>query len=161
MAATTHFQVDIGNRTGHLCDPYAARGCANVTLLQRKSEPVGTKKRILVLDDDPSALGAIERLLKVRGYDAQGFDAVDPFLGHVNERDVGCLILDIRLNGMSGIELKRQLTLSGILLPVIFITAIDSEIIRRAALEAGCVGYLPKPFSTKSLIDVIEAALEG
>jgi DNA-binding response OmpR family regulator len=69
--------------------------------------------------------------------------------------------LDIHLDGMSGIELKRQLATSGIVLPVIFITANDSEATRNAALEVGCVAYLPKPFPTKSLIDAIEAASGG
>jgi FixJ family two-component response regulator len=60
---------------------------------------------------------------------------------------------------MSGIELRRQLTLSGIELSVIFMTANDSEAMRKAAMQAGCVAYLPKPFPTKLLMDAIETAL--
>ena len=119
-----------------------------------------TKHRlVLVVDDDPSILGAVARLLKVRGFDTKVFNTVESFLDRANLCDATCLVLDIHLNGMSGIELWRQLMLSGIELPVIFITANDSETTRKAAMEAGCVAYLPKPFPTKLLIDAIETAL--
>jgi FixJ family two-component response regulator len=120
---------------------------------------VTTRKLVLVVDDDPSILGAVERLLRVHGFDAEVFNTVESFLARVNFCDATCLVLDIHLNGMSGIELRRQLTLSGIELPVIFITANDSEATCKAAMEAGCVAYLPKPFPTKSLMDAIESAL--
>ena len=111
-----------------------------------------TRKLVLVVDDDPSMLGAVERLLRVHGFDTEVFNTVESFLDRARLCDATCLVLDIHLDGMSGIELKRQLTLSGIELPVIFITANDSEATRKAAMEAGCVAYLPKPFPTKSLI---------
>jgi FixJ family two-component response regulator len=120
---------------------------------------VTTRRLVLVVDDDPSILGAVERLLKVHGFDTEVFNTVESFLDRTNLCDATCLVLDIHLNGMSGIELRRQLTLSGIELSVIFMTANDSEAMRKAAMEAGCVAYLPKPFPTKSLIDAIETAL--
>ncbi len=98
-------------------------------------------------------------MLRVHGFDAEVFSTVESFLARANLCDATCLVLDIHLNGMSGIELRRQLALSGIDLPVIFITANDSEATRKAAMEAGCVAYLPKPFPTKSLVDAIESAL--
>ena len=118
-----------------------------------------TRKLVLVVDDDPSILGAVERLLRVHGFDAEVFNTVENFLARANLRGATCLVLDIHLNGMSGIELRRQLTLSGIELPVIFITANDSEATRKAAMEVGCAAYLPKPFQTKLLVDAIESAL--
>jgi len=120
---------------------------------------VTTRRLILVVDDDPSILGAVERLLRVHGFDAEVFSTVENFLARANISGATCLVLDIHLNGMSGIELRRRLTLSGIELPVIFITANDSETTRKAALEAGCVAYLPKPFPTKSLMAAIDSAL--
>ena len=69
-------------------------------------------------------------------------------------------MLDINLNGASGIELKRKLNAAGISPPVIFITARDEDVTRRAALSAGCVAYLSKPFSSKDLVDAIEASQE-
>ena len=124
-----------------------------------KAITVATRKLVLVVDDDPSMLGAVERLLRVRGFDTEVFSTVEGFLDRANLCGATCLVLDIHLNGMSGIDLRRQLTRSGIELPVIFITANDSEPTRKAAMEAGCVAYLPKPFPTKSLMDAIEAAL--
>jgi FixJ family two-component response regulator len=124
-----------------------------------KAITVTTRKLVLVVDDDPSILGAVERLLRVRGFDTEVFNTVEGFLDRANLCGATCLVLDIHLNGMSGIELRRQLTRSGIELPVIFITANDSEPTRKAAMEAGCVAYLSKPFPTKSLMDAIEAAL--
>jgi FixJ family two-component response regulator len=114
---------------------------------------------VLVVDDDPSILGAVERLLRVHGFDAEVFSTVESFLARANISCATCLVLDIHLNGMSGIDLRRRLTLSGIEVPVIFITANDSETVRKAALEAGCVAYLPKPFPTKSLMTAIDSAL--
>jgi FixJ family two-component response regulator len=120
---------------------------------------VTTRRLVLVVDDDPSILGAVERLLRVHGFDAEVFSTVESFLARANFCGATCLVLDIHLNGVSGIELKRRLTLSGIELPVIFITANDSETTRKAALEAGCIAYLPKPFPTKSLMDALDSAL--
>ena len=84
--------------------------------------------------------------------------SVEDFQEHASFDKAFCIILDINLNGQSGIELRRRLTTSGISIPVIFITANDSDAIRAAAHEAGCIAYLAKPFLAKSLIDPIEKA---
>jgi FixJ family two-component response regulator len=126
----------------------------------RRSE-VTTRKLVLVVDDDPSVLGAVERLLRIHGFETEVFNTVESFLDHANFCGATCLVLDVHLSGMSGIELSRQLMRSGIELPVVFITANDSEATRKAAIETGCVAYLTKPFPTKLLMDAIEAALSG
>ena len=105
-----------------------------------------------------SVLGAVERLLKARGFDVETFRTIDSFIERANLRAATCLVLDINLNGASGIELKRKLNAAGISPPVIFITARDEDVTRRAALSAGCVAYLSKPFSSKDLVDAIEAS---
>ena len=137
----------------------SARSQPPHTMSNSGQQLVTTRKLVLVVDDDPSILGAVERLLRVHGFDAEVFNTVESFLARANFCGATCLVLDIHLNGMSGIELRRQLTLSGVELPVIFITANDSETTRKAALEAGCVAYLPKPFPTKSLMDALDSAL--
>jgi FixJ family two-component response regulator len=116
------------------------------------------RKLILVLDDDMSVLGAVQRLLKARGFDVETFLTVDSFIDRANLREAACLVLDINLDGFSGIELKRKLTAAGIAPPVIFITAQDDDVTRRAALSAGCVAFLAKPFSSRELVDAIEAS---
>ena len=70
-------------------------------------------------------------------------------------------MLDIHLGGMSGIDLGHKLALSGIAIPVIFITANDSDVVRKAAVEVGCTAYLPKPFSAKELMNAVGKALVG
>jgi FixJ family two-component response regulator len=122
-----------------------------------KAKPiiVTTQKRIIVLDDDASVLGAVERLLKANGFAAELYDTVEEFLSDAVLDDASCLVLDINLNGRCGIELRRQLTLSGVSLPVIFMTGDDQEATRQAALQAGCAAYLRKPFSSSALIDAI------
>ena len=120
-----------------------------------------SRKLIHVLDDDLSVLGAVERLLKVHGFDVETFHTIDSFIERANLRAATCLVLDINLNGASGINLKRKLNAAGISPPVIFITARDEDVTRRAALSAGCVAYLSKPFSSKDLVDAIEASQEG
>jgi FixJ family two-component response regulator len=122
------------------------------------AEHHGSRKPILVLDDDRSVLSAVERLLKVRGFDVETFLTVDSFIGCAYLRKAACLVLDINLNGVSGIDLKRKLTDTGILPPVIFITARDEDVTRRAAFSAGCVAYLSKPFSSRDLVAAIEAS---
>jgi FixJ family two-component response regulator len=114
---------------------------------------------ILVLDDDASTLRSIKRLLKLHGFDVEGFDTVKSFLGDASLSRARCLVLDIHLKGMSGIEVKRKLSHIGISLPVIFITGKESEANRKAALDVGCVAFLPKPFPAKSLISAVHDAL--
>lgn len=112
--------------------------------------------RVIVLDDDIAILRAIERLLRAHGFDVETFETVDGFLGGARLRDAICLVLDIDLNGTSGISLAREFARSGLSLPVIFITGHQGEALRQAALEEGCVAYLRKPFPSSLLIEAIE-----
>jgi FixJ family two-component response regulator len=110
---------------------------------------------VLVVDDDPGMLRGVERLLKAHGLDAAAFASAEDLIDRADFADAVCLVLDIHLNGMSGIELRRRLALSGVSLPVIFMTANDSEATRNAAVQAGCLAYLLKPFPAKQLMDAI------
>ena len=94
---------------------------------------VASGKRIIVLDDDTSVLEAVSRVLKPHGFDVEVFDTVQGFLGSPRLGDASCFVLDIDLNGTSGIELKRHLTSAGVSIPVIFITGADKEANRQAA----------------------------
>jgi FixJ family two-component response regulator len=116
------------------------------------------QRLVIVLDDDPGVLKGIQRLLTACGVDSELFSSVQDFQIRARLHSASCLILDINLNGESGIQVRRQLTVTWPSLPVIFITANDNEGIRGAALEAGCVAYLVKPFSAKSLMNAIEQA---
>ncbi len=117
---------------------------------------MATEKRIIVLDDDPSALAAVERVLKAYGFEAEAFETVRAFRDRARLEDASCLVLDINLGGQCGIELRKQLTAERISIPVIFITGDDKESTKQAALQAGCVAYLQKPFPARDLIKAIE-----
>ena len=117
------------------------------------------KKVVAVVDDDQSMLSAAETLLDAHGFMTIRFSSAEEFLGDRGATRVDCLLVDIHLNGVSGIELRRQLKVSHPELPVIFMTALDDEAVRCQALEAGCVTFLHKPFPAHQLIEAIKRAV--
>jgi FixJ family two-component response regulator len=119
---------------------------------------VELRKLVFVVDDDPATLRGVERLLRVRGFDAMLFDSAEAFLDVATPHGAVCVILDIHLKGMSGIELTHRLASSGSSLPVIIMTANDTDALRKTALDAGCIAYLCKPFSARSLLDAVSRA---
>jgi FixJ family two-component response regulator len=114
-------------------------------------------RTIAVVEDDPSMLQGLSRLLLAHGYRVVKFTSAESFLDDVARCEAKCLLVDIHLGGMSGIDLKRRLVSSGSDMPVIFMTAIDNEATRQEAFDAGCVAYLRKPFLAKLLIDAINS----
>lgn len=121
-----------------------------------------TKRNVvLVVDDDPGILMSVKRLLRANGYESLLFSTARAFMEQVDFENACCILLDINLEDGSGIELSYDLTAAGSSVPVIFMTGNDNPAVRKAALEAGCVAYLTKPFSAKSLIDSVERAWAG
>jgi FixJ family two-component response regulator len=124
----------------------------------RDAMPTQTKT-IAVVDDDRSMLVGVERLLNAYGYATKVFASAEAFLDPGAATGADCLLLDIDLGGMSGIELQRRLASCGTAIPIIFMTALDDEATRARALETGCVACLFKPFVGRSLIDAVEIAV--
>ena len=118
-------------------------------------------KAVFVVDDDPGTLRGVKRLLRQHGYDSVLFESAEAFQNHNDISQALCVILDINLNDESGIEVRNRLKAAGISVPVIYITASDNNAVRTAALESGCIAYLTKPFSAKSLIEPLEQASAG
>jgi FixJ family two-component response regulator len=116
---------------------------------------------VLVVDDDPGTLRGVKRLLREHGYDSILFSSAESFQNHDDFEHALCVVLDINLNDESGIEVRHRLKAAGISLPVIYITANDSHATRMAAIASGCIAYLTKPFSVKSLIDPIRKISAG
>jgi len=116
---------------------------------------------VFVVDDDPGTLKGVKRLLREYGYDTVLFPSAESLQNYDDFEKALCVILDINLNDESGIELRHRLKAAGISVPVIYITANDNPATRMAALESGCIAYLTKPFSAKSLIETIEKASAG
>ena len=114
---------------------------------------------IHVIDDDPSFRKSLGRLLRAHGLQVETFSSAEEFQARSDLREPGCIILDINLGGMSGIELRRELAEPDAGIPVVFVTASDSEALRKAAVEAGCVAFLQKPIPAKILMDVVSETL--
>jgi FixJ family two-component response regulator len=114
-----------------------------------------TRPVVAVVDDDPDMLKGVARLLNASGYEAQVFASAEAFLGHLAVREASCVIIDIHLGGMSGIELRRRLAASGSPMSVIFMTAVDDEAIQQEAIDTGCVAFLRKPFPASLLREAL------
>jgi two-component system response regulator FixJ len=122
-------------------------------------EPMARKRTIVVIDDDPSILRALRRLLSGAGFDVRTFDRPSILLKSDLPKVGACLVVDIHLPEMNGIELCESLAASGCSLPVILITAHTDEETRRLADDAHPVALLIKPFGRELLVNSIEKAL--
>jgi FixJ family two-component response regulator len=116
---------------------------------------------VAVVDDDELLRKALQRLLKAAGMDVASFGTAEDFLESDKIRDVGCLIADIRMPGMSGLELQAKLKSEDCLVPTIFITAHGDEQLRLQAMRAGAVEFLTKPFDDRILLERVRMALES
>ena len=114
-----------------------------------------------VVDDDESVRESLSGLIRSVGFGVMVFASAEEFLGSNRLLDADCLILDVRMPGMSGIDLQRQLAASHTSIPVIFITAHGDEEARVRALNGGAVDYLLKPFSEEALLKAIDTALKS
>jgi FixJ family two-component response regulator len=119
---------------------------------------VSDAARISIVDDDASVRQAIRGLLRSAGFEAQVFASAEEFLTSGRLNDTTCLVLDVRMPGMSGIELQERLIASGHTVPIIFITAHADEDERARALDRGAIDCLRKPFSDDALLDAIAKA---
>jgi FixJ family two-component response regulator len=117
-----------------------------------------TANLVLVVDDDASMLRSVARLLRQFGYASVLFPSAEAFANHGDFDKAVCVLLDIHLGGVSGIDLRHRLKAAGNSVPVIYMTGNDSPAIRTAALQSGCLGYLTKPFSTRSLMQSLARA---
>jgi FixJ family two-component response regulator len=121
----------------------------------------GPTKSVAIVDDDDSLRSAIQDLLEAIGVPARAFASAEEFLNSGQHHNTTCLITDIRMPGMSGLELQTKLNLDGCRIPTIFITAHGDEKMRMQALRAGAVEFLSKPFNDETLIESVRAALGG
>jgi FixJ family two-component response regulator len=115
---------------------------------------------ISIIDDDASVRVATNRLVRSLGYAAHTFASADGFLQSPHVNETACVIADVQMPGMSGIELQSHLIAKGCSVPIIFITAFPEESIRSRALKAGAVCFLSKPFDGTILIELIDIALK-
>lgn len=117
-------------------------------------------KMVAVIDDDESYRVAVQRLLKSAGFSVQSFASAEAFVNSGRQHETGCLIADIRMPGMSGLELQSKLNSDHCPIPTIFITAHGDEKMRLQAMRGGAVKFLLKPFDGETLLEGVRAALE-
>jgi FixJ family two-component response regulator len=113
---------------------------------------------VIVVDDDAGVLKSVAWLLAHHGIDSRTFLSAEALLESDGVQTATCLLLDIHLGGISGIELQRRLAASGSNCPVIFMTASDDEATRNKAMDGGCIAYLRKPFAEHVLLNAISRA---
>lgn len=114
---------------------------------------------ISIVDDDELVREGTKALVRSLGYGAHTFASAEEFLGSNHVDDTCCLITDVQMQGLSGVELQRRLIAEGHRMPIIFITAFPDERTRSRVLNAGAIGFLSKPFSDENLIHCLDAAL--
>lgn len=124
--------------------------------LNRSSPPL-----VVVIDDDNAVRESSESLIRSAGFAVRVFDSAEQFLNSPYLREAACLVLDVRMPGMSGPELRRNLLSKGYEVPVIFITAASDEEARARELTNGAVAYLTKPFDEEELLPAIHRALQS
>ena len=121
----------------------------------KDSEPI-----VFIVDDDESVRKALKRLIKSVGMNVETFTTAREFLSRQHYEGPSCLVLDIRMPGLSGLDLQQELAKAGLTLPVIFITGHGNIPMSVRAMKAGAVDFLEKPFDDQDLLDAIQQALE-
>ena len=116
-------------------------------------------KVVCVVDDDESLRRSVRNLLSSVGFRVETFASAEEFLESIHRANTGCLVLDLRMPGMNGLDLLRHLGAIGSRIPVIILTAHGDEEARRRSLEAGAVAFPGKPFRGDALLDAVKTAL--
>jgi FixJ family two-component response regulator len=116
---------------------------------------------VAVIEDDDSYRGAVQRLLHTAGLSVQSFDSAEAFLNSGRQHATGCIVTDIRMPGMSGLELQSKLNSEHCSIPTIFITAHGDEKLRLQAMRGGAVKFLVKPFDGETLLEAVRVALNS
>jgi FixJ family two-component response regulator len=122
---------------------------------------LSTLSTISVIDDDASVRAATNNLLSSHGYLIDTFGSAEEFLQSARLKDSSCVIADVQMSAMSGLELLSHMRAQGYAVPFIFITAFPEESVRARALKAGAIGFLAKPFAAPTLIKCLGTALKG
>jgi len=118
-------------------------------------------RMVCIVDDDASLRRSLRNLLRSVGFRVETFPSAPAFLESVPRHNVGCMVLDLRMEGMSGLQLLRSLSAAGSLVPVIILTAHGDDETRQRTLQAGAVAFLTKPVQSAVLVDTVRAALSA
>jgi FixJ family two-component response regulator len=114
---------------------------------------------ISVVDDDESLRRSVRNFLRSVGFRVETFASAEDFLSSARRESTGCLVLDVRMTGMSGVDLLRYLAAGNVRIPAVVLTAHGNDEIRQRCLGAGAVAFLDKPFHAEALLDALQTAL--
>ena len=136
---------------------------ATLTDTEDRLSHMGThdERVVCIVDDDASLRRSLRNLLMSVGFPVETFDSAEAFLEAARRDSVGCVVLDVRMAGMSGLDLMRHLVAAGSRIPVVMLTAHADEETRRRSLEAGAVAFLEKPVRSAALLDAVRTALSS
>jgi FixJ family two-component response regulator len=115
---------------------------------------------VYLLDDDPEMVKALSRLLRAKQFEVRGFTSVPAFLDACRPEDTACLVLDVAMPGLDGLELQRHLAHRGIAIPIVFLTGHGDIPMSVRAIKAGATDFLTKPVDAAALVRAVRAALE-
>jgi FixJ family two-component response regulator len=164
MSSASPSNSDIAQRTLHSGLNFLDPDQGAATTFRHKPHPgldpdmAAQQTVVIVVDDNAGFLKGVTRLLAYNGIESRTFASAEALLDSGNAQTATCLLLDIHLGGISGIELQRRLAASGSKCPVIFMTGNDNDATRNEAMDAGCIAYLRKPFAGHVLLDAIGKA---
>jgi len=114
---------------------------------------------VAIVEDDVYVLRSMDRLLRAAGCRTKSFTSAEEFLDQMDSNMFSCLVLDVSLQGMNGLELQGQLFRLQHRIPIVFVTAVDLEDVKTAALQAGAIAFLPKPVNEGDLLKAVHSAL--
>src|SRR2546430_14167247 len=114
---------------------------------------------VCVVDDDASLRRSLRNLLTSVGFRVETFQSAETFLESVHRENTGCVVLDLRMTGMNGLDLLRHLGATGSRMPVVILTAHGDDETRQRSVQAGAVAFLKKPFQSATLLDAVRTAL--
>lgn len=117
------------------------------------------RPKVFVVDDEPDLRRALERLLQAEGFEVRSFGSAADFLGQLADDDAGCIVLDVAMPGVDGLELQRRLAQGGAQLPIVFLTGHGDIPMSVQAIKAGAVDFLTKPVKRADLLRAVQAAL--
>src|SRR5262245_2955780 len=150
-------------RVAYLCwaQGFSAAGHSPMLGPRTEDEQLQDAPIISIIDDDESMRCAVKSLVTSLGLDAYTFASAEAFLQSPHLDDTSCVITDLQMPGLNGVELQKSLLAQGRRIPIIFVTAFPEERLRARAMEAGALGFLSKPFESETLITLIDQAIEA
>jgi FixJ family two-component response regulator len=130
-------------------------------LVKVKGRQLTNAPIVSIIDDDQDVRHAVQRLIRSRGFATRTFASAEEFLRSPSLHETACVITDIQMPGMTGIDLHDVMLKQGPRLPVIFLTAFPDDRTEKRALQAGALGFLTKPFDAKTLVSLVDAAVRS